>query len=221
MIAALAAGLLAGYGVAVPVGAIGTYLLGLTARTSLKIGACAALGVASADGLYAAIAAFGGSTLARDIRPIMPSLRWVSVCVLLCLAIRGGITAISRYRKRQRLAVAEAGAAEAVAGARSIGPTSPVRSFLGLLGMTLLNPTTVIYFGALVVGTQAAASVDRVKQLSFVVGAFAASASWQLLLAGGGALLGSLLAGARGRLLTALASSAVVTFLAVRLLVVG
>jgi arginine exporter protein ArgO len=58
-------------------------------------------------------------------------------------------------------------------------------------------------------------------QLSFVVAAFAASASWQLLLAGGGALLGGLLAGARGRLLTALASSAVVTFLAVRLLVVA
>jgi arginine exporter protein ArgO len=212
--AALAAGLLAGYGVAVPVGAVGTYLLGLTARTSLKIGACAALGVASADGLYAAVAALGGTTLAREIRPIMPSLRWASVCVLLILAIRGAVTAVSRYRKRQSLGAAASDMA---------APTRPVRAFLGLLGMTLLNPTTVIYFGALVLGAQAAASVsvDRLKQLSFVVGAFVASASWQLLLAGGGALLGSLLAGARGRLLTALASSAVVTFLAVRLLVAG
>jgi arginine exporter protein ArgO len=212
VIAALAAGLLAGYGVAVPVGAIGTYLLGLTARTSLKIGACAALGVASADGLYAAVATLGGATLARDIRPIMPSLRWASACVLLILAIRGGVIAVGKYRKRQSLAIA---------AADTVLPTSPVRAFLGLLGMTLLNPTTVIYFGALVLGTQAAAPLDRLAQLSFVVAAFAASASWQLLLAGGGALLGGLLAGARGRLLTALASSAVVTFLAVRLLVVA
>ncbi|HEV3174081.1 MAG TPA: LysE family transporter, partial [Actinocrinis sp.] len=159
MIAALAAGLLAGYGVAVPVGAIGTYLLGLTARTSLKIGACAALGVASADGLYAAVATLGGATLARDIRPIMPSLRWASACVLLILAIRGGVIAVGKYRKRQSLAIA---------AADTVLPTSPVRAFLGLLGMTLLNPTTVIYFGALVLGTQAAAPLDRLAQLSFV-----------------------------------------------------
>jgi hypothetical protein len=43
VIAALVAGLLAGYGIAIPVGAVATYLVALTARTSLKIGACAAL----------------------------------------------------------------------------------------------------------------------------------------------------------------------------------
>ncbi|MFD9127408.1 hypothetical protein [Kitasatospora sp. NPDC059571] len=48
----------------------------------------------------------------------------------------------------------------------------------------------------------------------FVAAAFAASASWQLLLASGGALLGP-----RGRLLTALGSSALVAGLAVRLMV--
>ncbi|MGV9573326.1 hypothetical protein ACWDRX_29400, partial [Streptomyces nigra] len=34
--AALVAGLLAGYGIAVPVGAVATYLVSLTARTSLR-----------------------------------------------------------------------------------------------------------------------------------------------------------------------------------------
>ena len=219
MIAALAAGLLAGYGVAVPIGAIGTYLLGLTARTSLRIGVCAGLGAASADGLYAAIATFGGSTLARDIRPIMPSLRWVSVFVLLGLAVRGGVIAVGKYRRQRPLTVPQDRAPLIVDGVGTAPPARPVRAYLGLLGMTLLNPTTVVYFGALVLGTQAAASTDRLRQLAFVVGAFAASVSWHLLLAGGGALLGSLLAGARGRLLTGLASSAMVTFLAVRLLV--
>ncbi len=64
MTAALVAGLLAGYGIAMPVGAIATYLVALTARTSLKLGAFAALGVATADGLYALIATVGGSALA-------------------------------------------------------------------------------------------------------------------------------------------------------------
>jgi arginine exporter protein ArgO len=51
----------------------------------------------------------------------------------------------------------------------------------------------------------------------FVVAVFAASASWQLLLAGGGAFLGRLLTGHRGRLVTALASSLLIAALAVHL----
>jgi threonine/homoserine/homoserine lactone efflux protein len=56
---ALLAGLLAGYGIAMPVGAVATYLVTLTARTSARVGAAGALGVASADGLYAVVAGIG------------------------------------------------------------------------------------------------------------------------------------------------------------------
>ena len=49
-------------------------------------------------------------------------------------------------------------------------------------------------------------------------GAFLASASWQLLVAGGGSLIGRLLTGERGRLVTALVSSAVIAVLAVALI---
>jgi arginine exporter protein ArgO len=51
----------------------------------------------------------------------------------------------------------------------------------------------------------------------FVAAAFAASASWQLTIAGGGSLIGRVFTGPRGRLGTALASSVVITVLAVRL----
>jgi hypothetical protein len=50
-----------------------------------------------------------------------------------------------------------------------------------------------------------------------VVAAFVASASWQLLLAGGGALLGRALTGHVGRLVTALGSSLVIVVLALRM----
>ncbi|AVH54989.1 MULTISPECIES: LysE/ArgO family amino acid transporter [Streptomyces] len=207
MTAALVAGLLAGYGIAIPVGAVATYLVSLTARTSLRTGVCAALGVATADGLYALVAALGGSALAGTLQPVLLPLRWASGLVLAALAIRGAVSAFRQYRG-QRLA------------ARSgEDPPHPARAYLALLGITLLNPTTVIYFTALVLGSRTADAVRPLEQGVFVLAAFAASASWQLLLAGGGALLGRALTGHRGRLVTALASSVVITVLAVRMLV--
>lgn len=192
------AGLVAGYGIAIPVGAVGTYLMALTARTSLRIGAAAALGVATADGLYALISTLGGSALAPLIAPVTVPLRWVSAAVLVVLAVRGAGKAVAGFRRPQ--AVSERELAD------------PVRAYATLLGITMLNPLTLIYFTALVVGGPTTG--DGVV---FVLAAFAASASWQLLLAGGGALLGRLLTGPKGRLATTLASSAVIVGLAVGL----
>jgi arginine exporter protein ArgO len=199
---ALVAGLLAGYGVAIPVGAIGALIVGLTARTSLKVGAAAALGVATADGVYALAAVLGGAFLARLIAPVATPLRWVAAAVLIAMAARTAITAVRHYR--------QAGEARS-----RTGLTTPGRAYLGLLGLTILNPATIVYFGALVLGRRP----EDGSGVLFVVGAFLASASWQLLLAGGGSLVGRLLTGPRGRLTTALVSSAVIALLAVGLLV--
>ncbi|MFK4144717.1 LysE family transporter [Streptomyces sp. NPDC004065] len=206
MTAALVAGLLAGYGIAMPVGAVATYLVSLTARTSLRTGGCAALGVATADGFYALLATLGGAALAGALRPVLLPLRWVSAAVLTVLAVWGAVTALRRYRGHR------------LATRPEPPPPGPGRAYLGLLGITLLNPTTVIYFAALVIGARATGSaVPPAEQGVFVLAAFAASASWQLLLAGGGALLGRALTGRRGRLATALVSSAVMTALALRM----
>lgn len=207
MTGALVAGLVAGYGIAVPVGAVAAYLVSLTARTSLRTGACAALGVATADGIYALVAAIGGTALATTLQPVLVALRWASALVLAALALRGAHTALRRHRTTET-----AGAARAV-------PPDPVRAYLGLLGITLLNPTTVVYFAALVLGSRSGDAVRPVEQGLFVLAAFAASASWQLTLAGSGALLGRALTGRRGRLVTAFVSSAVMAALAVRMMV--
>ncbi|MET7848850.1 LysE family transporter [Streptomyces avermitilis] len=206
MTAALVAGLLAGYGIAVPVGAVATYLVSLTARTSLRTGVCAALGVATADGLYALVATLGGSALAAALQPVLVPLRWASGLVLIALAVRGATAAVRHHRSPRH------------AAADRPTPPSPARAYLGLLGITLLNPSTVIYFAALVLGSHAAQAVLPLEQGVFVLAAFVASASWQVLLAGGGALLGRALTGRRGRLVTALLSSAVILGLAVRTL---
>ncbi|PWJ03540.1 lysine transporter LysE [Streptomyces sp. NWU49] len=205
MTAALVAGLLAGYGIAVPVGAVGTYLVSLTARTSLRTGVCAALGIATADGLYALAATVGGSALASVLRPVMRPLHWVCVLVLLALAAWAAATAVRQYRGHR------------LATRSDPVPPSPARAYLALLGITLLNPTTVVYFAALVLGSRSGEAAGAAEQTVFVTAAFAASASWQVLLAGGGALLGRALTGHRGRLVTALAASGVMVALAVRM----
>lgn len=204
--AALVAGLLAGYGIAVPVGAVATYLVSLTARTSLRTGVCAALGVATADGLYALAATVGGSALAAALRPALGPLRWASALLLLALAGWGAVVAVRQYRGRRLTTRTDP------------PPPSPARAYLALLGITLLNPITVIYFAALVLGTRTTDAVLPLEQGVFVVAAFLASASWQLLLAGGGALLGRVLTGRRGRLVTAVVSSGVIMGLAVRMM---
>ncbi|WP_329342453.1 LysE family transporter [Streptomyces sp. NBC_00663] len=206
MTGALVAGLLAGYGIAMPVGAVATYLVSLTARTTLRTGVCAALGVATADGLYALVAALGGTALAAALRPVLGPLRWASALLLLALAVRGAVTAVRQYRGRRLATRADP------------PPPSPARAYLALLGITLLNPTTVIYFAALVLGTRTADAVRPMEQGVFVLAAFVASASWQVLLAAGGALLGRALTGRRGRLVTALVSSTVIMALAVRMM---
>ncbi|NUT32702.1 MAG: LysE family transporter [Hamadaea sp.] len=197
-------GLLAGYGVAVPVGAIAALIVSLTARTSLGVGSAAAMGVATADGLYALAAVLGGAALAHLIAPIAGPLRWVAFVLLTGIAVRGALVAVRHYRDpvRQR---------------DQTGLATPGRAYAGLLGLTLLNPMTIVYFGALVLGRGEGGELSAAGAAVFVAAAFAASASWQLLLAGGGALVGRVLTGPRGRLVTALAASAVIVALSIAL----
>jgi arginine exporter protein ArgO len=203
---ALVAGLLAGYGVAVPVGAIAILVLGLTARTSIRVGAAAALGVATADGLYAAVAVLGGAALSGLIESVAGPLRVIAVAVLLLIAVTGAVGAIRHRHDPGRAARTDRGL------------DTPSRAYAGLLALTLLNPMTILYFAALVLGRRTGAAWPATAEVLFVLAVFAASASWQLLVATGGSLLGRMLSGPRGRLVTALASSALITALAVGML---
>jgi arginine exporter protein ArgO len=204
VVEALISGLLAGYGVAVPVGAIAVLILGVSARNSLVVGAGAGLGAATADGIYASVAAVGGAAVAGLVRPVATPLRWLAAAVLLGLAVR---TATVAWRERAQPVQPERGLA------------TPGRAYLAVLALTLLNPATVIYFSALVLGRQAQGTPSVAASVVFVLAAFAASASWQLLVAASGSAVGRVLAGPRGRLGTALVSSALIGVLAVALVV--
>ncbi|MFG2222883.1 LysE family transporter [Streptomyces sp. NPDC048644] len=202
-------GLWAGYALAVPVGALAVLLVSVTARTSFRVGATAALGVATADGLYALLAVAGGAALSHALAPVAGPLRTTAAVILLAMALR---TAVRAVRAR--------GSDPADAGRDVLG--RPGRAYLAFLGLTLVNPWAILYFSALVLaGGTGAGGLGTARGVAFVAAVVTASASWQLFLAAGGAALGRVLTGARGRSFTAVVSAVVISALAIGLLCSG
>ncbi|HEY4452933.1 MAG TPA: LysE family transporter [Pseudonocardiaceae bacterium] len=204
MTAAILAGLVAGYAIAIQVGAMSVLLIGFAARNRLAVAAAAGLGIGTADGLYATVSVLGGSAAASLVRPVREPLAIAAAVVLIGLAARTAVVAIRVYRAGPT----ESGEVEP--------PSGPLRAFLGFLGLTVLNPTTIVYFVALVLGRHG--GFAGWTGAGFAGAVFVASISWHVLLAAGGRLVGRVLASRRGQLITALASSAVILVLAVSVL---
>ena len=170
-------GMLAGYGIAIPVGAIAILIVDTALRRGWWPGFAAGAGAASADFLYALLAAAAGQALSGLIAPLAGPLRAISGGVLLALGGYG----IWRVWQTARSAPSDPAAAPAP-------PTQGEwRTYQQFLGLTLLNPLTIAYFAALILG--GGGRVDSLPdRLLFVTGAGLASLSWQSLLAVFGAL---------------------------------
>jgi threonine/homoserine/homoserine lactone efflux protein len=202
--AVVAAGLFAGFGVAIPVGPASVYLVTLTARTSVRVGAAAALGIATVDAGYALVAAVAGSGVLGVLRTVLPVLHCTAAVVLLAVGVWMVLGA----------ATDRASSASRITAQR----TSASRAYVQLTALTSVSPSTVVYFAALVVGLRSVSgdAPAFVTGVVFVATVFVASASWQLLLAGGGALLGRRLVSRSGQRLTSVVSGLVILAQAVR-----
>ncbi len=100
------------------------------------------------------------------VRPI----RVVAVFVLVAIGVRG-LLALRRE----------------IRPGRSERLTSPLlETYLRVLGLTLLNPATIVYFAALILGLPALGGFG--ERLAFVAGAGLGSLGWQCCLAGLGSL---------------------------------
>ncbi len=172
MLASLLAGAAAGYAIAIPVGAIAILIVEIGIRRGFRAAVAAGAGTASADGLYATLAAVGGAALAGLIAPLAEPLRVVAVGALLGIGLRGMVLLLLGPR--------------GVSGA-AVLPARPIHTYLRFLGLTLLNPATVIYFAALIL---AVPNLGRgpLERGAFVAGAFLSSLSWQTTLAALGAV---------------------------------
>ncbi|HYK97936.1 MAG TPA: LysE family transporter, partial [Candidatus Acidoferrales bacterium] len=155
----------------------------------------AGAGCATADLVYATLAMLAGPALVALIAPVLRPARLVAAALLLILAVRG-------------LRATDLGT-----GDRE--PAAPGRTYATVLGLTLLNPSTVIYFASLAVGLPAISAEPAARAL-FVVAATLASLSWQWLLAGAGASLHGRVPPRLGRV-TAVGSALIIGGLAVRI----
>jgi threonine/homoserine/homoserine lactone efflux protein len=202
---ALFEGILAGLGIAVPVGPIAVLLVDLSTRRGFAHALPAAIGAASADLTYAAVAAVVGLAVADTVGSFAGPLRAISVVALLAIVM---IRTRELLRDRRR---------DAGTSVERVDP-SPVRTYGTFLGLTLLNPVTITYFAALILGLQDDALAGTGAKALFVAGAFAASASWQVLLIAAGAVLHHRLP-ERAQLVTGAIGNLVILGFAVRLAV--
>ena len=179
-------GVAAGYGIAIPVGAIAILIMDVGIRRGFGPALSAGAGAATADLLYAALAVLGGATLASVVEGIGESLQVVSGLVLLVIAV------IGLARSRQPVAT------EAVEP--RVGDLA--RTYGRFVGLTLINPTTIVYFAAVVIGLGVARGMTAADGVLFVSGAFLASLSWQTLIAAIGAFAGHRLSTRSRRVVT-------------------
>jgi arginine exporter protein ArgO len=163
-------GVLAGYGIAIPVGPIAILIIELGIHRGFTYAFSAGAGAASADLIYATIAVVAGTVLVSILTPYSGILRIISASGLILIGVwllyRG---LRSSHANEDRLAM------------RSDGYS---RTYTMVLGLTILNPVTITYFTTLILGLKATGSSSTLDSVLFVAGAFLASLSWQTFLAG-------------------------------------
>ncbi len=166
-------GVLAGYGIAIPVGAIAILIVELGLRQGFWAGFAAGAGAATADLVFASLTALAGHALASALAPYAGALRLAGAAVLMGLGA-WGLWRLARSKKPDP-------------GAETLVYEKPLAIYARFVGLTLLNPLTLTYFAALILGGNA--EIDGwAGRAAFVVGAVTASLSWQSLLAATGAL---------------------------------
>ncbi|MBK9942814.1 MAG: LysE family transporter [Kouleothrix sp.] len=164
-------GLLIGFSIAAPVGPIGALCIRRTLANGRAAGLLSGLGAATADACYGCVAGFG--------------LTFISGMLIrqqLWLKLIGGLF-LCYLGVRTLLAHPAAHAANA-SGAGLLG------AYTSTLLLTLTNPTTILSFVAVFAGLGLAnAAGDYGQAALLVLGVFAGSALWWLLLSGGVSLL--------------------------------
>jgi threonine/homoserine/homoserine lactone efflux protein len=117
-----------GVAIAAPVGAMGALCIGRTLRGGARDGLATGFGIASADALYGAVAAFGLTAVSSLLAAWTVPLRIVGGLVLLALGIRA-------FRAKPPAEGAE------------FKREPPLKLYTSAMLLTLTNPTTILEFG--------------------------------------------------------------------------
>jgi threonine/homoserine/homoserine lactone efflux protein len=156
---------------AVPVGPIGLLCLRRSLTMGMTAGMAVGLGAATADAIYAGIAAFAMGAAA----PFIADAGW--------LGIVGGLMLIGIGLKD----IAHRDAAPAPPTLRG-----HAGAYAGTVLLTLTNPATVLTFAAIIVGLGLVPDMASMADgLVFTVGVFLGSTAWWVVLSGAGGKLGN------------------------------
>lgn len=202
----LGLGLLAGLALAVPLGAIGVLLVHEGATRGWARGVPAAGAVASVDVVYCLVAAAAGSAVAPVLTAWDPWPQTIGGAALLAVAATGAIRTLRR-------------ATSALPPQVAASASPSWQRYALFLGLTAINPATLLSFAAITAGVSAVTSSVGSAAL-FVAGVGAASLSWQLLLVAAGAWLRTK-ATHRWRLVTSVIGHGIVAVLGVAMIAQG
>jgi threonine/homoserine/homoserine lactone efflux protein len=176
-----------GFAIAAPIGPIGVLCIRRSLGGGMIAGLLCGLGAATADALYAAVAASTLSAATTIVTQLEGPLRVMGALVLLYLGVR----------------TARAGASE---GRTSSAETAGLHSYATTLGLTLINPATIASFTAIVAGTMPS------NALRFAFGVFVGSTLWWVVLSSAVAAMRRGVTASMMRLVNVASGSALATF---------
>lgn len=156
-------GFILGFTIAAAVGPISLLVMRRTLAEGRIIGLVSGMGVATADGVYGAIAAFGLGAITEALVGARPVLGVAGGVFLLWLAW-------TTARSEPADSAAAPGRRGGLAGA-----------YLSILGLTLTNPMTILSFGALFAGL-GVTSGDTAGAAMITFGVFLGSTAWWVAL---------------------------------------
>jgi len=159
----LGRGALLGFTIAAAVGPIALLVIRRTLSSGWRTGMASGLGVATADGIYGAIAAFG-----------LTAISSVLVSLADPLGVAGGVVLIWLGLRTMRAPAADH-AATVSASRRGLAG-----AYLSIAGLTLTNPMTILLFVSIVVNMGMSGSTADAALVT--AGFFVGSLSWWLVL---------------------------------------
>lgn len=159
-------GLLIGVSVAAPVGPMAVLCIRRTLAFGRRTGLVSGSGIASADAVYAAVAAFGLTSITSLLVDLQNPVRLIGGVFLLYL----GLTTF-------RSVASEVGGTADQEGASVAG------AYFSTFGLTLTNPATILSFVAIFAGFGVAESgAGTLSAIALVAGVFLGSCLWWLML---------------------------------------
>jgi threonine/homoserine/homoserine lactone efflux protein len=166
-------GLAIGFSIAAPVGPIGVLCIRRTLAQGRLAGLLSGLGAATADAIYGFIAGFGLTYISNMLVGYQPWIRLIGGLFLCYLGVR---TFVSKP----------------VESAVPVRQKGLLRDYASTFFLTLTNPMTIISFAAVFAGLGIGSATGDYRSASLLVlGVFAGSAAWWLILSGGVSLFRS------------------------------